>query len=184
VSFLWSVVWRRWRGPLLCLVLAAGAGCGSGASTTTTTATPASTHIAGDPGGRILAELRDVAGAVPTTARVSWRHLDEPVRDSCDGEAGTWGYDPVTVEFEFTVAWSGGVVLGSVRRVLEGDGWKWTEPTPVSFPGQDYGSYDAAGTWARTLAGGRPATAALTHGASGWHLIAEAPATLPPPKPC
>jgi hypothetical protein len=92
---------------------------------------------------------------------------------------------PFSVEVEFTLREPPSVVLASVRRALEGGGWKWTEPTPVTFPGQNHGAGDAVGTWAKTLPGDRPTTAALTpEPEASWRLIAEAPATLPPPKAC
>lgn len=179
----------RWTcGGIVLPLLIGLTGCGTSPSTsTTTTPAPPSTGAMGDPGGRILAQLRTAALAVPTRAHLNWSHFDEPKLDSCDGRAGTWGYDPVIVQADFSWQQSQSTVLASVRHALEGTGWRWTEPTPVTFPGQNYETGDAIATWARTLPGGRPATAALFSDAyahAEWSFIAEAPATLPPPKQC
>jgi len=177
----------KWGGIVLPLVIGL-TGCGASPSTSTTTApAPTAAGAVGDPGGRILAALRTAASAVPARAHLNWAHFDEPKLDSCDGQPGTWGYDPVTVQVDFSWQQSQSTVLASVRHALELIGWRWTEPTPATFPGQNYGTADAIGTWVRTLRGGRSATAALfsdTYAHAEWSLIAEAPATLPPPKGC
>ena len=179
----------RWkRGEILLPLVIALAGCGTSPSTSTTSApAPTSTGAVGDPGGRILAALRTAASAVPARAHLNWSHFDEPKPDSCDGRPGTRGYDPVSVQVHFSWHEPQDIVLASIRHALEGIGWQWTDPAPVTFPGQNYGTADAIGTWARTLPGGRPATAALfadTYAHAAWSLIAEAPATLPAPKAC
>lgn len=179
----------RWTCGGIVLALMTGlAGCGtSPLAGTTTTPALAPAGAAGDPGGRILAALRTVASAVPARARLNWSHFDEPKPDSCDGRPGTRGYDPVSVQADFSWQEPQGTVLASVRHALEGTGWRWTEPAPATFPGQNYGTADAIGTWARTLPGGRLATAALFSDAyahAEWSVIAEAPATLPPPQRC
>ena len=180
----------RWKcgGIVLPLVIAL-TGCGTSGPSTGTTTTPAPTPAGavGDPGGRILAALRTATSAVPARAHLNWSHFDEPKLDSCDGRPGTWGYEPVTVQAGFSWHQSPSTVLASVRHALELIGWQWTEPTPATFPGQNYGTGDAIGTWVRTLPGSRRATAALfpdTYDPAEWSLIAEAPATLPPPKGC
>jgi hypothetical protein len=183
-----SVRVRRKCGGIVLLLMIALAGCGTSPSTSTTAkSAPPLTGTAGDPGGRILAALRTATSAVPTRAHLNWSHYDEPKLDSCDGRPGSWGYDPVTVQVDFSWQEPPSTVLASARHALEGIGWRWTGPTPATFPGQNYGTGDAIGTWARTLLAGRPATAALfsdTYAHAEWSLIAEAPATLPPPKGC
>jgi hypothetical protein len=184
-----SVRARWWKCGGIVLPLVIGlTGCGTSPSTSTTaTPTPTSTGAVADPGGRILAALRTATSAVPTRAHLNWSHFDEPKLDSCDGQPGTWGYDPVSVQVDFSLAESQSTVLTSVRHALQRIGWRLTEPTPATFSGQNYGTGDAIGTWVTTLPGGRPATAALfsdTHADATWSLIAEAPATLPPPKGC
>ena len=177
----------KWGGIVLPLVIGL-TGCGASSSTSaTTTPAPTAAGAVGDPGGRILAALRTATSAVPARAHLNWAHFDEPKLDSCDGQPGTWGYDPVTVQVDFSWQESQSTVLASVRHALELTGWRWTEPTPPTFPGQNYGTADAIGTWVRTPRGGRSATAALfsdTYAHAEWSLIAEAPATLPPPKGC
>ena len=178
----------KWSGIVLPVVIGL-TGCGpSGPSTsTTTTPTPTPARAVADPGARILAALRTATSDVPSRAHLNWSHFGEPKRDSCDGRPGTWGYDPVTVQVDFSWQESQSTVLASVRHALELAAWRWTEPTMATFPGQNYGTADAIGTWVRTLTGGRPATAALfsdTYAHAEWSVIAEAPATLPPPKGC
>jgi hypothetical protein len=182
-------VTARWEYGAIVLPLVIGlASCGTSPSTSTApTPTPTSTGAVGDPGGRILGALRTVTSAVPTRAHLNWSHFDEPKLDSCDGQPGTWGYDPVSVQFDFSRQEPPSTVLASVRHALQRIGWRWTEPTPATFPGQNYGTADAIGTWVTALPGGRPATAALFPGSyarAEWSLIAESPATLPPPKGC
>jgi hypothetical protein len=145
---------------------------------------PVPAEIVGDPGGVILAELHAVESAVPAGAQVKRSIVDEPKFDSCDGKAGSFGYDPVAVQVDFSWDKAQSVVLASVRGALEAAGWSWTGPTPTTFRGQNYGTGDAIGTWSSMLQGGRPATAALVPASTGWSLIAEAPATLPPPSGC
>jgi hypothetical protein len=118
---------------------------------------------------------------------MNWSYFDEPKLDSCDGQPKTEGYNPVTVQADFSWQEPQSTVLASVRHALEGAGWRWTGLAPPVFPWQNYGTEGAIGTWAKTLPGGRPATAALfpEPGPSAeWSLLAEAPATLPPPKRC
>jgi hypothetical protein len=59
-------------------------------------------HVGGDPGGHILASLRRVAAAIPSDAHVAYRHADAPHWDSCDGMAGTFGWNDVVYQASFT----------------------------------------------------------------------------------
>ena len=52
----------------------------------------------GDPGGRILGELKPAALAVPDDAKIRYRHDVEPKWDSCDGRQGTFGWDDVVLQ--------------------------------------------------------------------------------------
>ena len=54
--------------------------------------------------------------AVPWPGPARWAVQIEPHQDSCDGEAGTFGWDPVTVQVEFQ--WSGSPQ--SLYRLLTG----------------------------------------------------------------
>jgi hypothetical protein len=58
-------------------------------------------HRAGDPGGRILAQLRMTSQAVPHGATILHAFYDEPRPDSLDGIAGTQCLDDVTVQINF-----------------------------------------------------------------------------------
>jgi hypothetical protein len=124
---------------------------------------------------------------VPARAHLNWSHYDEPKLDDCDGRPQTRGYDPVSVQVDFSWQEPASTVLASVRHALEGFGWRWTGSAPETFPGQNYGTGDAIGTWATALLAGRPATAALYPDdlvRGEWSFIAQSPATLPPPKRC
>lgn len=69
----------------------------------------------GDPGGRIMKTLEPFVRVFPgfdhqvpwstrpTNGTYAWRI--EPGRDSCDGEAGTYGWDPVVIQVQFQ--WTG-----------------------------------------------------------------------------
>jgi hypothetical protein len=127
-----------WKCGGIVLPLVIGlTGCGTSPSTsTTTTPTPTSTGAVGDPGGRILAALRTAASAVPTHAHLNWSHFDEPKLDSCDGRPGTWGYDPVSVQVDFSWQKSQSTVLASVRHALELIGNRLRRPSPGRTTGQ------------------------------------------------
>ncbi len=74
---------------------------------------------AGDPGGKILRAIAPYAKVVPAFSEgkihwltnigwpppASYAYRAEPQWDSCDGRAGTFGWDPAHVEIDFQ--WSG-----------------------------------------------------------------------------
>jgi hypothetical protein len=121
----------------------------------------------GDPGGRILRELRTISKAVPPNATVAYAHYDEPMWDSCDGRAGTGGWDKVVVQINF--AWSGSPtgLIGRVRTVLEQSGWGNYRPlVNDGIPGAE---------WSKNLQTGTGASVQLTAEPDGsWTLIGQA----------
>ena len=89
----------------------------------------------GDPSGRLLAVLKSAAAAVPTDARVAYRHDTEPKWDSCDGQAGTFGWDDVVVEVHFRSSRTPSDVLTSAGEVLARQGWKAGRVAEPDGPG-------------------------------------------------
>lgn len=123
----------------------------------------------GDPGGRILAQLRSVQAGVPKGASINYAHFVEPLRqDSCDGMPGTQGWDDVIVDISFK--WSGSPIflVSYAREILQKVGWGAFHPqTSYGAPG---------GQWTMRLANGTMAIAQLGYQVSGsWTLFTEAP---------
>jgi hypothetical protein len=77
----------------------------------------------GDPGGRILGELKPAALAVPDDAKIRYRHDVEPKWDSCDGRQGTFGWDDVVLQIHFSSASASEAVSKHVDVTLRGLGW-------------------------------------------------------------
>lgn len=120
----------------------------------------------GDPGGRVLAQLTPVLSAVPADAHTVHTWKTEPRRDSCDGIAGTQGWDPVVVQSDFS--WTGsGTALGlQMNERLAAVGWK------MAPEGPSYGQP----SWSRTLNNGTRADLSVSfQGPNQWELVAQAP---------
>lgn len=120
-------------------------------------------HPGGDPGGRILADLRPAAGAVPAGSEVLSRQESEPSWVTCDGAAGS-GWTEVRVDVQFSAPLSYDQIVAGMNRRLADRGWQQTSA--------------AGGTWTRAVAGGGQAVAALGAGgqAGAWWLYVTAPA--------
>jgi hypothetical protein len=120
----------------------------------------------GDPGGRILAQLRLTTDAVPRDATILRSFYDEPRPDSLDGLPGTQCLDDVVVQVNFH--WS-----GSANRLFDGAnsrlvelGWR------AKSRDQDPGPADADWTDPRH----RDWNVSLENeGPFGWELVAQAP---------
>ena len=125
-----------------------------------------------DPGGRRLTALRAVAAALPPDARVLVRNEGEPQWDSCDGRAGTFGWNEVEVDFEFTTNAAAGSMLAAAARTLTRLGWTVSQYTGLGGP-------HLSGR--RTIAPGIPLRAVLSadYATGGlvvnWDLSALAP---------
>jgi hypothetical protein len=97
----------------------------------------------GDPGGRLVAELRSAAAAaIPPGADTSAVLAGEPRRDSCDGRPETRGWDPATVSFRFATALSPSDLAAHVDATLMSLGWRRT--TSESTPGGAYFRWEKA----------------------------------------
>jgi hypothetical protein len=135
--------------------------------------TAQSPHGNPDPGGRILAGLQTVASAIPADAEVMLRQANEPRWDSCDGRAGTFGWNNVTVNVQFRASEQPDALVAQIDKVLTEAGWHRTNAweTPLGPNAR----------WSRTLSGPTVATALLSPGTRGggngsyWDLDAVAP---------
>lgn len=125
-------------------------------------------HPGGDPGGRILSQLKSVSAAVPANSFVQYAHYDEPRWDSCDGMTGTFGWDDPSVQINFTWSGSPTALISGVKRVLAESGWG------AFMPQVNNGVPGAA--WKKTLDNGTIAQAQLAaESYGGWSLFAQAP---------
>jgi len=123
----------------------------------------------GDPGGRILAQLRAVQTGVPKSASVNDSEFDEPFRlDSCKGKPGTQGWNDVVANISFQWSGSRAFLVSYVAEHLRKMGWG-------HFTVQ-YGYGAPSWQWTMRLANGTTALAGLDHGyKSTWGLSADAP---------
>ena len=123
-----------------------------------------------DPGGRILAQLARVAGALPSDATVLYRRDGEPTWDSCDGVGSTAGWTDASVTLGFTTGQTADLLLAHVQNVVASLGWGSFARAPV--PG-------LTASWSRDIDGSPgPARLQLSNssGTGGWLLLAQAPA--------
>ena len=119
----------------------------------------------GDPGGHILNQLRTISRAVPPNATVQYAHYNEPHVDSCDGMAGTFGWDDASAQIEFTWPGSPSALIRYVGAALMQFGWGTYKPEAEDgVPGA---------AWTRRLSNGTTASAQLGFDPYGaWHLVA------------
>jgi hypothetical protein len=131
-----------------------------------------------DPGHRLMSSIQPVLGVLPTDAHVTLRHASEPRWDSCDGVKSTYGWDPVTVDAEFTVDGSPAQIVSHIDSSLRAMGWV---PDRSAFG-------DGAWYGTRTLVGGTTASAQLLGGRNAqppdWSIQASAPPAAHPVKGC
>ncbi len=123
----------------------------------------------GDPGGRILNELRPVAAALPDGAKIAYRQDIEPRWDSCDGRPGTFGWDDAVVIVHFTTTLSPGAVGAHADAALRPLGW--------TANATRYQESVFAYTWAKTLRDGTTARAQISNDGQNpdtWDLYAGA----------
>jgi hypothetical protein len=131
-----------------------------------------------DPGHRRLKAIYPVLSLVPPGAHVTLKQSVKPQWDSCDGIRSTYGWDPATVDVDFTGGGSALQVVAYVQTAMRGLGWMF-----------DQGSI-AQGVWAwhKKLADGGQASAQLLGGPNveppGWTLQATAPPASHPSKGC
>jgi hypothetical protein len=122
----------------------------------------------GDPGGRILSQLRPTSLAVPKTATIGYANYVEPRMDSCDGRAGTQGWDDVVVQIYFQWNGSSSSLLSYANGRLSQLGWgSFKAQTQSGVPGGD---------WLKQLSNGSVAQVQLgAESYGGWMLVTTAP---------
>jgi hypothetical protein len=122
-----------------------------------------------DPGGRILTALKPIAGAIPSGSTVTFRHVDEPLVDACDGNPATRGWSSVVAQVTFRSPLGAESMLEDVDARLNALGWREM--------GQGVANGEPEGYWSRSLENGSTAHANLTIGTGGtyWELVALAP---------
>jgi hypothetical protein len=125
-------------------------------------------HAGGDPGGQILDQLRPVSNAVPPSAKIEYAHYDEPAWDSCDGMAGTSGWDDPSVQVEFEWSSSPTTVIDFAKVALTHDGWG-------SFTPQVQNGL-LGGAWTKRLKNGTTAQVQVgSDGGGSWFVFGQAP---------
>lgn len=127
----------------------------------------------GDPGGHILQQLQPVTGAIPPTATVESTHFDEPLWDSWDGRAGTFGWSDVVAQIGFSWAGTPSALMAYAGTEMMRRGWGPDMPT---FENGVVGA-----SWTKVLVNGTVARAQLgiEPGGSSWMLVAQAPPLRP-----
>src|SRR6476646_9639209 len=80
-------------------------------------------HPGGDPGGARQAALRQTSTAIPDGAAVQPYADGTPHWGSCDGRAGTWGWDDITVDNHFTTGLATVVVIAPATAKMAALGW-------------------------------------------------------------
>src|SRR5262249_56336126 len=96
-------------------------------------------HAGGDPGGRLMAKIAPVVTVVPGFAHghirwiafpcdscqfpVTYAIKVEPRWDSCDGMAGTFGWDPVVIQVGFRWTGSRHALVDLLEERLGARGW-------------------------------------------------------------
>lgn len=129
----------------------------------------------GDPGGKILSELRPVGYALPRNADIVYRHDTEPMWDSCDARPGTFGWDQVVVQIHFRSRSSAADVESNADSQLRRLGWKpaYQHSDPITW------------VWTKVLRNVTEAKAVLeVEGDGAWTLIALAPPVGPQAHGC
>lgn len=97
------------------------------------------THAGGDPGGRLMAKIAPMVRVIPgfEHGHIPWIGFPcdsckfpvtyaikvEPRWDSCDGMAGTFGWDPVVIQVGFPWNGSGHALVGLLNERLGARGW-------------------------------------------------------------
>jgi hypothetical protein len=122
----------------------------------------------GDPGGRILSQLKPTSVAVPPTAPIGYANYVEPRMDSCDGRAGTQGWGDAVVQIYFQWNGSPSALLSYANGRLSQLGWgAFRLQTQNGIPGGD---------WIKQLNNGSVAQVRLgAESYGGWTLFATAP---------
>lgn len=127
-----------------------------------------------DPGGRIMAAVSTVQRAVPAQARIVRSQHVKPSWDSCDGRAGTFGWNDVAVVVTFTTPVPARTLLAATTARLLSAGWS-------PYQGKDgrYQPGPRSAWWSRPVPGGTALALLSRDGTRGglpqWDLSAHAP---------
>ena len=124
----------------------------------------------GDPGGRIIAQLRPAVAALPPDARVLYRNDVEPRWDSCDGRPSTYGWDDVVVQVHFASATGPDAILADADAVLTSQRWSSIPLARMPDVVQQM--------WSKVITNGTTAKISLAedqYGTNEWSLFASAP---------
>jgi hypothetical protein len=124
-----------------------------------------------------LDQLRPVSHAVPPSAKIEYAHYDEPAWDSCDGMAGTWGWDDPSVQVEFSWQGSSTSLLDHAKAALAHDGWGgFAQQVQNGVPG---------GAWTKKLSNGTTAQVQVgSDGGGSWFVFGQAPPVGQPSSGC
>lgn len=152
-------------------------------------------HPGGDPAGRLMAEIAPVARVIPGfERRVPWIAFPcdtcqfpttyatkiEPQWDSCDGMAGTFGWDPVIIQIGFQWKGSDKALMNLLNQRLNARGWARGAVTSWS------GDQGPDANWISPLGHGPTEEFALDAPADGlpWMATIEAKPMGPLVKGC
>ena len=116
-------------------------------------------HAGGDPGGRLMAKIAPEVRVVPGLERghipwiafpcdscqfpVAYATKVEPRWDSCDGMAGTFGWDPVVIQVGFRWTGSSHALVDLLNEHLDARGWargaapSWGDDADAVWTGPD-----------------------------------------------
>jgi hypothetical protein len=125
--------------------------------------------------------LSSVSVALPDRAQVTFHAAAEPLWDSCDGRAGTFGWDDVSVDFELKTDQTPAAFVAGTAQALRGSGWNVEQ---LSDQGGPYL------TGSRILDGTIPLKVVLSPssqsagGPVAWVLSASAPPSGPVATGC
>lgn len=130
-----------------------------------------------DPGHRSMAALEPVLSVIPAGVHIMFEHRVASRWDSCDGVPSTHGWDPITVNAEFTATAPSQQVAAHVRTAMGKLGWAYLAKN----------SDDRIWVWSRDV-DGRTASATLQIDKSAapplWSLVAIVPPAAHPVAGC
>jgi hypothetical protein len=140
-------------------------------------------HPGGDPGGRILDQLRPVTSSVPPKAKITYKAFSEPTWQNCAGQPEqTEGWNNASLDVSFSWSGSSSALISYVNTQLSKAGWG-------AFTSD--GSIRIAGDWTKKLRNGTEARVLLqfwgllpSEQPAYWALDAAAPPVGPTTAPC
>ncbi len=122
----------------------------------------------GDPGGRILSQLRLTEVAIPPGSKIAYANYQEPQLDSCDGKPSTLGWNDAVVQISFNWSGTDRSLVTFANQQLAAHGWSvhiWSIQQNLTSAG-----------WTKQLENGSRSEVELSREANGgWLLLAQAP---------